>query len=104
MAAFRAGLGRVSFRRHGTEAAQPLRSEYVSGNYFSTFGVGALGGRVFTPKDDTAASASGAVLSHHAWETVYGADPSVVGATFSLDGHAFSIIGVAPAGFFGETL
>jgi predicted permease len=104
IAAFQAGLGRVSVRRHGTEAAQPLRSEYVSGNYFSTFGVGALGGRVFTPKDDTAGAPSVAVLSHHAWETVYGADPSVVGATFSLDGHAFSIIGVAPAGFFGETL
>jgi predicted permease len=102
--AFQAGLGRVSVRRHGAEAARPLRSEYVSGNYFSTFGVGALGGRVFTPKDDTPGAPPVAVLSHHAWETAYGADPSVVGATFSIDGHAFAIVGVAPAGFFGETL
>jgi len=104
IAAFQAGLGRVSVRRHGAEAAVPLRSEYVSGNYFSTFGVGALGGRVFTPKDDTNGAPPVAVLSHHAWETTYGADPSVVGSTFSLDGHAFTIIGVTPAGFFGETL
>ena len=59
IAAFQAGLGRVSVRRHGAEAARPLRSEYVSGNYFSTFGVGALGGRVFTPKDDTHGRSSG---------------------------------------------
>jgi predicted permease len=101
---FQAGLGRVSVRRHGAEAALPLRSEYVSGNYFSTFGVGALGGRVFTPKDDIKGAPPVAVLSHHAWETAYGADPSVVGATFSVDGHAFTIVGVALAGFFGETL
>src|SRR5437763_8436666 len=63
IAAFQAGQGRVSVRRHGAEAARPLRSEYVSGNYFSTFGVGALGGRVFTPKDDIAGAPPGAVLS-----------------------------------------
>src|SRR6266851_2764246 len=49
VAAFQAGMGRVSVRRQGVDAAaKPLRSEYVTGNYFSTFGVGAFGGRVFT--------------------------------------------------------
>ena len=53
MAAFQAGPRRVSVRRQGVEsAARPLRSEYVTGNYFSTLGVGAFGGRVFTPEDD----------------------------------------------------
>lgn len=104
IAAFQAGLGRVSVRRHGTEAARPLRSEYVTGNYFSTFGISALGGRLFTPKDDTPGAPPAAVLSYHAWETAYGADPSIVGSTFILDGHPFAIIGIAPAGFFGETL
>ncbi|HVW84209.1 MAG TPA: ABC transporter permease [Bryobacteraceae bacterium] len=104
IAAFQAGAGRVSVRRQGEQAARPLRSEYVSGNYFATFGVGALGGRVFTPNDDTPGAPPVAVLSHHAWETAYGANPSVVGSTFSIEGHAFAIVGVAPAGFFGETL
>src|SRR5215216_2580935 len=48
LAAFQAGGARVSVRRAGADAAaRPLRSEYVTGNYFLTFGVGAFGGRVF---------------------------------------------------------
>jgi predicted permease len=102
---FQAGMGRLSVRRERVEsAARPLRSEYVSGNYFSTLGVGAFGGRVFTPDDDKPASAPVAVLSHHAWQTTYGADTSVVGSTFVVEGHPFTVIGVAAPGFFGETL
>ena len=103
--AFQAGMGRMSARRERVEAsARPLRSEYVSGNYFSTLGIGAFGGRVFTPEDDQFASASTVVLSHHAWETTYGGDASIVGSTFIIQDHPFTVIGVAPPGFFGETL
>jgi predicted permease len=103
--AFQAGMGRVSARRSGSNTPpKPLRSEYVDGHYFSVFGVGALGGRVFTPSDDAAGAPPVAVLSHHIWETAYGADPSIVGSTFVFDGHPFTIVGVAPPRFFGETL
>jgi hypothetical protein len=95
----------LSVRRAGVEsAARPLRSEYVSGNYFSTLGVGAFGGRVFTPDDDKPSATPVAVLSHRVWQTTYASDPSVVGSTFVLEGHPFTIIGVAPPGFYGETL
>jgi predicted permease len=105
VAAFQAGRGRLSVRRQGIEsAARPLRSEYVTGNYFSTLGVPAFGGRVFTPDDDKPAASPVAVLSHRVWQITYGGDPSVVGSTFVVDGHPFTVIGVAPAGFFGETL
>jgi predicted permease len=105
LAAFQAGLRRLSVRRQGVEqVARPLRSEYVSGNYFSTLGVGSFGGRVFTPDDDTPASAPVAVISHRAWQLTYGGDASVVGSTFVIEGHPFTVIGVAPPGFFGETL
>jgi predicted permease len=105
VAAFQAGRGMLGVRREGVEtAARPLRSEYVTGNYFSTLGVRAFGGRVFTPEDDKPASAPVAVLSHRVWQTTYASDPSVVGATFVLEGHPFTVIGVAPPGFFGETL
>jgi len=105
VAAFQAGRGRMSVRRQGVEsAARPLHSEYVSGNYFSLLGVRAFGGRLITPEDDTPASPPVAVLSHRVWQTTYGGDPSVIGSTFVVEGHPFTVIGVAPAGFFGETL
>jgi predicted permease len=103
--AFQAGEGLMSVRREGSTAvAMPLRSEYVSGSYFETLGVGAYGGRVFTPADDAESAPPVAVLSHHVWQLNYGSDPSVVGSTFYIEGHPFTIIGVAPPGFFGETL
>src|SRR5512136_879991 len=105
VAAFQAGRWELSVRRQGVEAAaKPLRSEYVTGNYFSTLGVRAFGGRVFTPDDDRAAAPPVAVLSHRVWQTAYAGDPSVVGSTFIVESHPFTVIGVAPPGFFGETL
>src|SRR5579875_913893 len=105
LAAFQAGWGRVSVRREGVDiAARPLRSEYVSGNYFSTFGIGALAGRVLTAEDDRASAPPVLLISHRAWQTTYGANPSVVGSTFVVEGHPFTVIGVAPPGFFGDTL
>jgi predicted permease len=105
VAAFQAGRWRLGVRREGVEStARSLRSEYVTGNYFSTLGVRALGGRVFTPDDDKPSAPPVAVLSHRVWQTTYASDPSVVGSTFMLEGHPFSVIGVAPPGFFGETL
>jgi predicted permease len=103
--AFQAGQGRMAVRRERVDtAARPLRSEYVDGHYFSTLGVQSLGGRLITPADDSRSAPPVAVLSHHVWQTVYGADPAVVGASFIIEGHPFTIVGVAPPGFFGETL
>jgi len=104
VAAFQAGGALQSVRRERESAARPLRSEFVTGNYFSMLGVGAFGGRVLTPDDDRPAAPPVAVLSHHAWQNSYGGDPSVVGSAFFIEGHSFTVIGVAPPGFFGETL
>jgi predicted permease len=102
--AFQAGNWQSPVRREGELAARPLRSEWVTGNYFSTLGVGAFGGRVFTPADDKPGAPPVAVISHHVWQTAYNSDPSVIGSTFMFDGHPFTVIGVMPPGFFGETL
>ena len=103
--AFQAGMGRLSARRQGrTEPARPLRSEYVSGTYFATLGIGAYGGRVITPGDDRPAAPPVVVLSHRAWETMYGSDPAILASTLILEGHPFQVVGIAPPGFFGETL
>src|SRR5262249_42300877 len=103
--AFQAGRARLSVRRQDVDAvARPLKTELVAGNYFTTLGVGAFGGRVLSPEDDAPSAAPVAVISHQIWQSMYGGDPSVVGATFVIDGHPFTVVGVTPPGFFGETL
>jgi len=105
LAAFQAGGGRLSVRRaKSEEAARPLRAEYVSGNYFSTFGVRSFAGRLFSAADDTPGATAVVVLSHYAWETNYGSDPSVIGSSFFIEAQPFTVIGIAPPGFFGDTL
>ncbi len=104
LAAFQAGGALQSVRREGELAARPVRSEYVTGNYFSMLGVRAFGGRVLSPDDDRPGAPPVAVLSHRVWQTSYAGDTSVVGSTFVVEGHPFTVIGVAPPGFFGETL
>ena len=105
LAAFQAGRAQFSVRRSETnEQAKPLRGEFVSGNYFATFGVQAFTGRTLTPTDDQPSSAPAAMLSHRLWQQEYASDPKVVGSTFMLDGHPFTIVGITPPGFYGETL
>ena len=105
LAAFQAGGWQLPTRRgENDRVARPLRSEFVSGNYFHTFGLGAFAGRTIQPSDDQASAAPVAMLSYRAWQQQYGSDPSVIGSTFILSGHPFTIIGITPPGFFGETL
>ena len=102
--AFQAGPWRMSARRESERVARPLRTEFVSGSYFSTFGIRPFGGRLFSEADDQASAAPVAVLSYHVWHGTYGSDPSVLGSAYMIEGHPFTIVGVAPPGFFGETL
>ena len=92
LTAFQAGGFRASVRRPGVDvAARSLRTEYVTGNYFTTFGIGAFGGRVFTADDDTPQSPPVVVISHHSWQAIYGGDQSLVGQTLVIEGHPFTV-------------
>lgn len=105
VAAFQAGGGRMGVRREGSGlAAKPLRAEYATGSYFSTLGIKAFGGRLLSPADDKPSAPPVVIMSHQTWQAEYGADPSVVGSTFVVEGHPFTVIGITPPGFFGETL
>ena len=105
LAGFQAWRSQFSVRRGETgQPALPLRGEFVSGNYFATLGIQAFVGRTLTPADDRRMAPPALVLSHRAWQKEYGADPKLVGSVLILDGHAFTIVGVTPPGFFGETL
>ena len=101
LAAMQAGNAEVSARR-GSEPAKAQRSEYVSGNYFTTFGIGAFAGRMLGETDDAPGAAPAAVMSYQAWQSDYGSDPSVLGSTFYIQGQPVTIVGIAPSGFFGD--
>jgi predicted permease len=104
LAAFQAGPNGMSVRRESERAAKPLPTEFVTGNYFSTFGIRPFAGRLLSVADDQSSSPPVAVLSYHVWQATYGSDPAVVGSTFVMQGHPFTIAGIAPPGFFGDTL
>lgn len=102
LAAFQMGIAELGVRRYGSAAPiQTFNGEYVSGNFFKTFGISAWCGRVFTDADDREGALPVAVLSFRAWHAKYGSDPTVIGATFQINGRPLTIIGVAPPGFFG---
>jgi predicted permease len=101
LAAVQAGGGAYDVRS-GAAPAVRLRGEYVSGNYFSTLGVGAYSGRPFSDNDDTPGAASAIVLSYRSWQTNFAGDPGIVGATIDVETHPFTVIGIAPPGFFGD--
>ena len=105
MAAFGGGLSYFSVRRAaGTRLAEPYGGEFVSGNYFSTFGLGTSVGRLLTPADDQPNAPPVAVMSYRAWREHFSLDPSVIGGNFLINGHPLTVVGVAPPEFFGDTL
>jgi predicted permease len=74
----------------------------VSGNFFAELGVSAVAGRTLTEDDDKASGAQPvAVISYNFWKRRFGLDPGVVGRKITLDDFPFTVVGVAPPGFFG---
>jgi hypothetical protein len=105
VAAFQAEPHILSIRRGSPNSqAQALLGEYVSGNYFQTLGVKPFAGRLLTSEDDTRGATPAAVMNYATWQLEFGGDPSVVGASFTIEGFPFVIVGITPPRFFGETL
>jgi len=105
LAAFQSGRTQLGVRRAGgNQDPQPLPAEFVSGNAFDTLGLTAWMGRLLRPSDDAKGAPPVAVISFRTWQQKFGKDPSVVGASFFINGKPFTIVGIAPPGFFGEKL
>src|SRR6266404_5597402 len=105
LAALQAGNALLGVRREGSQVPADTRNgEYVSGNFFRTFGVQPWVGRLFTDDDDQEGAPPVAVMSYRIWHDKYGSDPSVVGAGYQINGHPFTVIGVSAPGFFGAKL
>ena len=103
LTAFQAGTLAVGLRRSGSAIPESLGSKFVTANYFDVFGVSAAAGRLLQPADDRPGAPPVAVLSYRAWMR-FGLDPSIVGGSFAINGSPVTIVGVAAAEFFGETI
>ena len=76
--------------------AERVTAQIAGGDFFTILGVAPQIGRVFTAADEEARRPA-AVLSDAYWRTRFSADPGVIGATLTINGRAWTVVGVAPA-------
>jgi predicted permease len=89
----------LSFSNGTTEQ---IRGGLMTGNYFSTLGVRPALGRLISPADDVQSDGQPvAVLSYGFWQRAFGADKQVIGRGMTINGHNFTIVGVAAKDFYG---
>ena len=82
--------------------SEPINVQFISGTYFQTLGVGAEKGRTINDADDASEGDHPvAVISQSFWKRSLGGDPAVLEHKLRLGKTTFSIVGVAPAEFFG---
>jgi putative ABC transport system permease protein len=83
---------------------EPDEVLHASGNFYSALGIEPALGRLFTSDDDRVGGGAGgavAVISHACWLRRFGGASSVIGRTVRIERQPFTIVGVAPRGFFG---
>ncbi len=71
----------------------------TSADFFQVFGVQPQLGRFFLPEEERAGHDPVAVISYGLWQRRFGGDPALIGKSIMLDGQAYTVIGIAPAGF-----
>jgi predicted permease len=95
----------VIARREGAQTqARSVMGEFVSGNYFRTFGLRPQAGRLFTDADNLQGAPVTAVMSYETWQHEFAGDAAVVGSTFWINTKAVTVVGIAPRGFYGDRL
>jgi macrolide transport system ATP-binding/permease protein len=107
LAAMQAGFGYrpITARRDGSQnLARSAMGEFVSGNYFHTFGLHPRAGRLLMDADDTAGAPLTAVMSYGTWQRDYAGDAAVIGSTFWVNTKAVMVVGIAPEGFYGDRM
>src|SRR5260370_31886384 len=96
-------LYRVSIGFNGH--TERTSGELVSGTYFPVLCVGSALGRTFTPEDDKTPDGHPVImLSYDYWKTRFAGDASILGKTVIINGHNYTIVGVAQKGFDGIEL
>jgi len=84
----------------GSGEPQRLKALGVSGNLLRVLGVPPFIGRTFTDEETFEGKARVVILSYGLWQTLFAADPAIVGRTIALSGRTYDVVGVMPRGFF----
>jgi predicted permease len=85
-----------SFTLTGAGDAAQLNGLRVSARFFPTLGVMPARGRNFTDAEDLPNGPAVCILSHEAWQTLFGARASIVGETITLNGLSWQVVGIMP--------
>jgi predicted permease len=102
--AFSSSDPEFTLRLPKSQHTEVAKGKLVSGSYFDVLGVNMLLGRPISSEDDSAPGTHPvAVISYRFWSARFGGASSALGATLDINGAPFTIIGVAPREFFGET-
>ncbi len=88
----------------GPEPLAGVKVRLASGGYFRVLGVNARLGRVFEDADDRPSAEPVAVISHALWQRAFGGKVDALGRRLQINKAVVTVVGVAPAGFFGEQL
>jgi predicted permease len=96
-----AGYFNVGLQWTKTDGTEGLPGMLTTANYFGVLGIAPHLGRFFSADEDIRQAVPVAVLSYSLWATRFGADRSVVGRSITLNGVAFTVVGVAPPDFKG---
>ena len=98
-----AAWGKASFTvRSGNDTGIEVYGNLVTGNFFSLLGVRPVAGRFFLPEEDETELAHPViVISERLWRSRFNGDAGIVGRPLSVNGHPYTVVGVAPAAFAG---
>ena len=91
----------MGFRAGPVAPPQVRLGTVVSSNYFRVLGVELERGRSFTADEDQEGQPPTVVIGHAMWQTMFVGDANVIGQTLRVSGIDCTIVGVAPASFWG---
>ncbi len=84
----------------GRGEAERVRIGMVSAGFFEILGVTPARGRLFTPEEDRLGTTPVAILSAGLWQRKFGSAPDIVGKRITMNGVAYTVVGVLPANFY----
>ena len=94
------GLSRgYSYNLTGLGDAEQLRARLISSDFFAVLDVHPAIGRSFSAGEDAIGAAPIAMISGGLWKRKFGSSPEVLGKSLTLNGKAFTVVGVIPASF-----